>query len=393
MTETSKGLERPELSDLFEAKVRVSSPSTASELSEDKNRKNRSDSGCSYETNEEEKKKPNGSGNSTDSGHGSTELEEGMIYSYHFKIPSHLCGLLIGIKGTYVKQIRSVTKCEVTLVKSNYEVRKGSKKSADIEPQICILEGTRASIERCLELIQEKFPADQYPEFNLEQINRPAPEMIQHDDNGVSVVLPQGRMTNVVITAIESPGHFFVHVPENPSLIHLQRLEDCMYNVYEHLDAPKVPKEIIDVGLICVAKFEDKYYRLQISAYDIDNDCCEFKYLDYGGYDSVEASELLQVRQDFLNLPFQAVECYLSNVIPPSDCSEWPMESLQCFVELVSDQNISCREIGSTEDSTPLVQLYISAMSEDKGELETRFVNKELVEQGCAQWVEHGVVA
>jgi len=103
----------------------------------------------------------------------------------------------------------------------------------------------------------------------------------------------------------------------------------------------------------------------------------------------------------------------LSNVIPPSDCSEWPMESLQCFVELVSDQvsslfnqiktivqnnlfffqNISCREIGSTEDSTPLVQLYISTMSEDKVELETRFVNKELVEQGCAQWVEHGVVA
>lgn len=138
MTETSKGLERPELSDLFEAKVRVSSPSTASELSEDKNRKNRTDSGCSYETNEEvvPVKKPNGSGNSTDSGHGSTELEEGMIYSYHFKIPSHLCGLLIGVKGTYVKQIRSVTKCEVTLVKSNYEVRKGSKKSADIEPQV-----------------------------------------------------------------------------------------------------------------------------------------------------------------------------------------------------------------------------------------------------------------
>ena len=97
MTETSKGLERPELSDLFEAKVRVSSPSTASEFSEDKNRKNRTDSGCSYETNEEvvPVKKPNGSGNSTDSGHGSTELEEGMIYSYHFKIPSHLCGNFI----------------------------------------------------------------------------------------------------------------------------------------------------------------------------------------------------------------------------------------------------------------------------------------------------------
>ena len=40
---------------------------------------------------------------------------------------------------------------------------------------------------------------------------------------------------------------------------------------------------------------------------------------------------------DFSNF-FQAVECYLSNVIPPSDCSEWPLESLHCFVELVSDQ-------------------------------------------------------
>lgn len=68
--------------------------------------------------------------------------------------------------------------------------------------QICILEGTRASIERCLELIQEKFPADQYPDFSLDQINRPAPEMIQHDDTGVSVVLPEGRMTSIVITAI-----------------------------------------------------------------------------------------------------------------------------------------------------------------------------------------------
>ena len=63
------------------------------------------------------------------------------------------------------------------------------------------------------------------------------------------------------------------------------------------------------------------------------------------------------------------------------------------FHFFVSFQNISCREIGSTEDSTPLVQLYISAMNEDKGELETRFVNKELVEQGYAQWVEHGVLA
>ena len=182
--------------------------------------------------------------------------------------------------------------------------------------QICILEGTRASIERCLELIQEKFPADQYPEFNLEQINRPTPELLQHDDTGVSVVLPKGRTTKIIITAIESPGHFFVHVPENPSLIHLQRLEDCMYNVYEHLSAPKVPEDVIDVGLVCVAKFDDKYYRLQISAHDTENNSCEFKYLDYGGYDTIDTSELLQIRQDFLNLPFQVQIIQIFSIRP-----------------------------------------------------------------------------
>ena len=181
--------------------------------------------------------------------------------------------------------------------------------------QICILEGTRASIERCLELIQEKFPADQYPEFNLEQINRPTPELLQHDDTGVSVVLPKGRTTKINITAIESPGHFFVHVPENPSLIHLQRLEDCMYNVYEHLSTPKVPEDVIDVGLVCVAKFDDRYYRLQISAHDSENNSCEFKYLDYGGYATIDTSELLQIRQDFLNLPFQVQNKYFLSKI------------------------------------------------------------------------------
>ena len=51
-------------------------------------------------------------------------------------------------------------------------------------------------------------------------------------------------------------------------------------------------------------------------------------------------------------------------------------------------QNISCREIGVSEDSSmPIVQLYYTRMN--NGELETRFINKELVDIGAAQWIEH----
>lgn len=59
-----------------------------------KPRKNRSDSGCSYGTSDEAVAggKASSSGTSADSGNGSTEADDGMVYSYHFIIQSHLCG-------------------------------------------------------------------------------------------------------------------------------------------------------------------------------------------------------------------------------------------------------------------------------------------------------------
>lgn len=47
-----------------------------------------------------------------------------------------------------------------------------------------------------------------------------------------------------------------------------------------------------------------------------DRSVCEIKLVDMGGYAQVPTSSLRQIRQDFLALPFQAVECYLSNIEP-----------------------------------------------------------------------------
>jgi len=56
--------------------------------------------------------------------------------------------------------------------------------------------------------------------------------------------------------------------------------------------------------------------------------------------------------------------------------------------ELTRGKTLSCREIGVSEDSIPIVQLYIT-FTDESGQMETRFVNKELVDRGAAQWVEH----
>ena len=82
-----------------------------------------------------------------------------------------------------------------------------------------------------------------------------------------------------------------------------------MFQVYEQLQdrSPNVNKEIIDAGLICVAKFENQYFRLQIVSYDDTEECCEVKFLDYGGYGTFYVTDLKQIRTDFLTLPFQVI--------------------------------------------------------------------------------------
>ena len=56
---------------------------------------------------------------------------------------------------------------------------------------------------------------------------------------------------------------------------------------------------------MCVAPCEGGWYRCQVVAYDEDTQVCDIKYLDYGGYHSIAATELKQIRTDFLSLPFQ----------------------------------------------------------------------------------------
>lgn len=381
-----------------ETKNRVASPSASSEDSL-KNHKIRTDSGCSYGTagSDDAILKSKVTGNS-DSGNGSTEADDGYLYAYHFSCPGHLCGKLIGPQGSVVKELRNATNCDLKLFPAKYESRnqRYDAKSRK-EPQVCILEGTRTAIERILLLIREKFPLEHYPELTLDQTNSPDPNdalSANKIEPGTFLQMETGNVSNVYVSAIVSGGQIYIQRPENPTFEALHRLECCMSQVYETLQnrVPIVHREVIDVGLVCVAKVDDRYYRLQITAFEASEDSCEVKFLDYGGYGTFYVSDLKQIRSDFLTLPFQAIECYLANVIPPNG-NDWPFESAIHLEQLTSNQVISCRVIGQAEDNVPIVQLYTATFNQEKGQLESILVNKELVERGGALWVEHSVAA
>ena len=47
------------------------------------------------------------------------------------------------------------------------------------------------------------------------------------------------------------------------------------------------------------------FIHFKVVSYDEIEDVCDIKYIDYGGYDSLAADQLRQIRTDFLSLPFQ----------------------------------------------------------------------------------------
>jgi len=374
----------------------------------------------------------------SDSGQGS-EADDGVRMAYHFYIPNHLCGKLIGRSGDTVKLFKNETKCSIQLherndslqgrYKNNQRYRNRDKKQhSEIEPfelQVCMIEGTRNGIDRCLELVREKFPLNQHQDLTLEQINLPHTSSSsgsiilstqidsngniddpilnaqqENDINNSSITTPtqlgldQGAMHEVYVSAIVSGGHVFLQQPNHPTYFALSRLETCMCNVYTRLAVPDVPKEVLEPGLVCVAKWNQQWYRVQVVNYDPSSDNCNVRFLDYGGYYTFTTSDLKQIRSDFLALPFQALEVYLGNVIPP-DQKDWPVESALVLEELVSNQIISGRMLGVTEEFIPIVHLYgwVSVDSQDTSDnqqnQQPRLLNRELVDRGVALWTEH----
>ncbi len=69
-------------------------------------------------------------------------------------------------------------------------------------------------------------------------------------------------------------------------------------------------------GVICAAPMMQGWYRAQVVEAYPDTDECVIRFLDYGGYARIEGYCLRQIRSDYMSLPFQAVECYLINLIP-----------------------------------------------------------------------------
>uniref|UniRef100_A0A1B6G7Z0 Tudor domain-containing protein n=1 Tax=Cuerna arida TaxID=1464854 RepID=A0A1B6G7Z0_9HEMI len=311
---------------------------------------------------------------------GSSVAGDQVPIIYEFVLPQVIVGRLIGRHGAFLHDIRSKTHTNV-FIKRHPETN---------TLKICAIEGTQPDIDAALKMIRQKFPLRRFPELTLEKVTFVKNSCLPINPENLQLHLVEGVNNDVLLSSLITAGHFFLQMPMHISYQSLYRLACIMNNVYNTQESPPLPDPQPDV--VCVAPAHGGWYRAQILSVDEEAHTSHIKFLDYGGFLTVENSSLRQIRGDFLLLPFQAVECGLANVVPAGGSEEWSDEATQ-FVQLITgQQTLQAQVYEYTESGMPLIYLYCTQFYQspsDPSGYETQVVllNQELVSRGFAELI------
>uniref|UniRef100_A0A915AVT1 Tudor domain-containing protein n=1 Tax=Parascaris univalens TaxID=6257 RepID=A0A915AVT1_PARUN len=304
--------------------------------------------------------------------------QDGEIrHMYEFEIPNSLVGLIIGIKGKTIKEL--CTRTNVKMI-----IRPHHTASKMDTHQICTVEGPRDNINRCLQMLRRRFPANRFPELNLEPVLPPpipSPAAELFGTQPTQLTLPEGIRCQVTVSSMVDAGHFFVQQITHPSFASLQRLDYYMLAIYSQTTGiPDLPRPC-ETGLLCVAPASGGWYRAVTVIYYEDQDEVLVRFVDYGGYSRIPRADLRQIRTDFMTLPFQAIECYIAHVQPVDGSSTWSDAAMQTFQALVMGRLVEAFVVGyNVDDLTPVVELFTT----DENNMAIR-VDRVLLEAGLAR--------
>ncbi|CAJ0575947.1 unnamed protein product, partial [Mesorhabditis spiculigera] len=280
-----------------------------------------------------------------------------IVPQYEFEIHNSYVGLVIGVGGKTIKELS--TRTGVVL-----EIRPHHSPDKVDTYQICQVRGKREQINKCLCMLRHRFPAERFPELNLQPV-LPLPPITQHLADQILhptwLTLPECVPTEVTVSAIVDPGHFFVQQPTHPSYNSMALLDRYMLQIYtREADIPSVPKEQVNSGVLCAAPVLQAWFRALTVNYYEDTDELLVRFVDHGGYTRVKRENLKQIRTDLMALPFQAVECYLAHVQPVDGSWNWSKEACEIMQEAVSNKIVEAHIVGyHVDDRMPFVELTI----------------------------------
>lgn len=312
---------------------------------------------------------------SEDSGKGSSPPHSvGQSTSmYEFLVPAFLVAGMLGKDGTFVKHVKKKTGANV-IIKRNPDTHIS---------KICTLEGSQQEIQDALVVIRDKFPLNRFPTLTLQRIEISRMEKViplsLMNDTCSSLPLVEGINNDVAISCIITVGHLFVHQPLHPTHLTLNSMQNSLNQSYTQNEAPALPELVPNA--VCVAFVADNWYRAQVVQHIPESNLVLVKYLDYGGFSMLPPQNLRQIRTDFISVPFQSIECVLSNIVPIDE--SWSAEATELFRRLTNNAIMQAQVAGYTDEGIPEIYLF-SSIAKDN----VIFINQEMVARGFARWID-----
>ncbi|XP_041356095.1 microtubule-associated protein futsch-like [Gigantopelta aegis] len=279
------------------------------------------------------------------------------------KVPKRCVGTVIGRQGSNIKKIQEKSGARVHFQEENV------LSPQEAEERTVTIRGSSDSAQEA-ELMIRQIIADMADPFT-EQIT-----------------VPGYTLGRIIVSAIEHPGHFWVQILSEKAE-QLEKLTDSLTAFYRTQEATEnFPMPAAAVGDVVAAPFEqdDEWYRARVT--DVGDEKVDLFYVDYGDSCWISRNMLRQIRPDFLSLPFQAVECKLSNIKPKGE--EWSDEAIEVFEDLTHcaqwkvliSKTVHYETKG--EDMVPCLRLYDTNGPEDVD------ISLELIKRGFAEEVLEG---
>ncbi|XP_069102961.1 tudor and KH domain-containing protein-like [Argopecten irradians] len=282
-----------------------------------------------------------------------TIREMPTVITEEIQVPIKALGRIIGRNGDSIRQMSRSSNARIFIDRAREEPR-------DITKKVSIT-GSQEQIEVAKSLIQEKVDEEEVfrakaavMAANREQRNKPNQGSVRRNDHtqtntekktndqdGISrnVVSmgtnvkewPKQEYVEVYVSSVADPHHFWVQIIST-NAIHLDELVHRMSSLYNTDHYKNMCDNEYRVGDYVAALYErdHSWYRAQVMG--IEGRQLDLYFLDYGDSGYADINNVHQLRDDFLLLPFQAIQCCLGDIKVKGD--EWSEDAVNVFEDI-----------------------------------------------------------
>lgn len=327
-------------------------------------------------------------------------------------VPEKTLGRIIGRSGDTIRQMSRQSKAKI-IVDRSVEKRADGMREITLRGTSNAIANAKAMIEEKVEeerafqdKIAQKSPDKQHKKSSkdtsqqssspLKVATGPSESQSTSDGQSTSDVSTEGtelllevaEYMKVFVSAVEHPSHFWIQVLGSTSMEFDKMISEMTeyYSKDDNLQASQVSDLKVDDIVAAPFTADNNWYRARITG--IDGDKVDLYYVDFGDSELMPKEKVKSLRSDFFNLPHQALECKLADVIPKGDT--WSEEAIDMFEALtycarwkVLHAKTVNYEKTSAGQTVPCLEMI------DTNTTQNVNIAEELVNRGFAAWEEH----